>query len=65
MYQGVDAVEIDRLPKKDNNMFASIYFCVFLIFGFMFILNLFVGVVVSTFDREHERLGKNHLLTEN
>jgi hypothetical protein len=31
----------------------------------LFTLNLFVGVVINTFDGEKEKLGKNFLLTEN
>ena len=30
-----------------------------------FILNLFVGVVITTYSREKEKLGKNFLLTDN
>jgi len=29
-----------------------------------FLLNLFVGVVISTYNREKETLGRNFLLTE-
>jgi hypothetical protein len=38
---------------------------VFVFFGNFLILDLFDGVVVSTFNREKEILGKNFLLTEN
>ena len=34
-------------------------------FGAFLFLNLFVGVVVQTFNREKNLLGKNFLLTEN
>lgn len=36
----------------------------FVILGNFLVLNLFVGVVVSTFNREKEILGKNFLLTD-
>ena len=32
--------------------------------GAFFFLNLFVGVVISTFNSEHDKLGGNDLLTE-
>jgi voltage-dependent calcium channel T type alpha-1H len=35
-----------------------------MIIGFFFFLNLFIGVVVTTFNNEHDRLGGNDLLTE-
>ena len=40
-----------------------IFFFIFQVVGNMFFLNLFVGVVINTFDLEKERLGKNHFLT--
>jgi len=33
--------------------------------GNFLVLNLFVGVVVSTFNKEQHILGKNFLLTDN
>jgi hypothetical protein len=38
---------------------------VFVFFGNFLILDLFTGVVVSTFNKEKEILGKNFLLTDN
>jgi len=35
-----------------------------MVIGFFFFLNLFIGVVVTTFNSEHDRLGGNDLLTE-
>lgn len=37
---------------------------IFVIVGSFFFLNLFVGVVISTFNSEHDKLGGNDLLTE-
>jgi hypothetical protein len=37
---------------------------VFVVFAVFFLMNLFVGAVVMTFNREKERLGKTHLLNE-
>ena len=41
-----------------------LFYIVFIILGNFLILNLFVGIVISTFNREKEILGKNFLLTE-
>jgi hypothetical protein len=38
---------------------------VFVFFGNFLILDLFTGVVVQTFNREKEILGKNFLLSDN
>lgn len=60
---GIDSRGIDLQPKSNSNRLNSIYFILFIIIGSFFILNLFVGVVISTFNVEKENLGKNYLLT--
>jgi voltage-gated cation channel len=52
MNKGVDSVGIDLQPKKNQNQYWSIYFMFFIILGCFLVLDLFVGVVVSTFNRE-------------
>lgn len=63
MNLGVDAKGIDLEPKENNSKANAVYFILFIIIGSFFILNLFVGVVISTFNLEKETLGKNYLLT--
>ena len=46
MYYGVDAAGIDMQPVKDNNPYWMLFFVLFIVFGFILFLNLFVGVVV-------------------
>ena len=64
MYRAVDAVGLDKQPVQDYNQAWTILFILFVFIGKFFIINLFVGVVVSTFNREQERSGKNYLLTD-
>ena len=45
-------------------MWYILYFLAFIIIGSQFFVNLFVGVVTNTFNKEKERLGKNYLLTD-
>lgn len=52
------------VPVENSNNYYTIYFMVFMFIGFFFILNLFMGVVVSTYNREKDKLGNNFLLTE-
>lgn len=40
------------------------FFILFLIVGYFFFINLFIGVVVSTFNIEQDKLGGSDLLTE-
>ena len=40
------------------------FFILFMIVGGIFMLNLFIGVVISNFNREKEKIGMNNLLTD-
>jgi hypothetical protein len=44
---------------------VALFFIAYIVVCSFFILNLFVGVVITTYNREKEKLGKNFLLTEN
>lgn len=55
---------VDYLSGTQLNAIWVIFFIIFIIVGAFFFLNLFVGVVISTFNSEHEKLGGNDLLTE-
>lgn len=50
--------------RQDPSHFWIFFFIFFTIVGSFFFLNLFVGVVISTFNSEHDKLGGNNLLTE-
>ena len=50
MYEAVDAVGIDLQPKTDYNEPMCLFFILFLIVGNFFVLNLFVGVIVDSFN---------------
>lgn len=61
------ANDVDYLADKsqqDPNPIWIFFFILFTIVGSFFFLNLFVGVVISTFHSEHDKLGGNNLLTE-
>lgn len=52
------------LTGVDKQYYPSLYYCFYIIFGAFFITNLFVGVVISTYNREKDRLGNNFLLSD-
>eukprot|EP00818_Percolomonas_sp_WS_P004657 CAMPEP_0117436504 /NCGR_PEP_ID=MMETSP0759-20121206/1040_1 /TAXON_ID=63605 /ORGANISM="Percolomonas cosmopolitus, Strain WS" /LENGTH=1762 /DNA_ID=CAMNT_0005228103 /DNA_START=105 /DNA_END=5393 /DNA_ORIENTATION=- len=60
----VAAVGVNMQPKEDHNIFAAIYFVLFVAIGSMFIVNLFVGVVLSSFNRIKEEEEGSLMLTE-
>ena len=66
MYLGISTNGIDNVRLKGSkNYLAFWYFIPFIIICSIFILNLFIGVVITSYNREKEKLGKNFLLTEN
>lgn len=64
LWNAVDATEIHQMPEKDNQPLYIIFFIMFLIFGSLFILNLFVGVVLNTFNLEKDKLSNSNQLTK-
>ena len=64
MFRAVDATQIDKQPRVDNSPAWIIPFVGFIIVGKFFILNLFVGEVVKTFNYQQDRAGKDITLTE-
>ena len=64
MYKAMNSMGPDMQPGNKENYTYSVFFISYIIFGAYFMANLFVGVVISSFNRESEKLGKNFLLTE-
>jgi len=62
MYQGVDAVGIGFQPQRDHRVVMVLYFISFMIIGYFFIINLFVGIILDKFSEEHK--SGNPLLTK-
>lgn len=50
MWDGVDETQLDYLPKVNNQIVWVLFFIGFIVVGSLFVLNLFVGVVINTFD---------------
>ena len=67
MYRAMNArgpgLEPDH-TGNNKNYFAAIYFIFYILFGAFFITNLFLGVVISTYNRAKDRLGNNFLLSD-
>jgi len=64
MFDGIDATEPNYPKKLNNNKEWAIFFIIFILFGSLFIMNLFVGVVISTFKKEKHKIDGNSKLTE-
>ena len=64
MWQAVDSTQIHQVPSRNKHPAFVFFFIFFMIVGTLFILNLFVGVVINTFDKEKEKLSNNYLMTD-
>jgi hypothetical protein len=64
LLSSITSTEVDYVGNDERDPWWSLAFIFFMIIAFFFFLNLFIGVVVSTFNSEHEKLGGNNLLTE-
>lgn len=64
LYNSVASTQIDYVIGTQMNILWTLIFMLFMIIGFFFFLNLFIGVVVTTFNYEQDKLGGNDLLTE-
>jgi len=65
MFRGIrEDTPYEYKVNGDSDKAWIFFFIFFIIYGTFFILNLFVGIVIATFNREKERLGKNFLLTD-
>ncbi|XP_068582968.1 voltage-dependent T-type calcium channel subunit alpha-1H-like [Cebidichthys violaceus] len=51
MYDGLDAVAVDKQPIRNNNPWMLLFFISFLLIVSFFVLNMFVGVVVENFHK--------------
>ena len=64
MWSAVDSTVVHQVPKRNNKLAFIFFFSFFMVVGSLFILNLFVGVVINTFNIEKEKLSRNNLMTD-
>ncbi|XP_050730127.1 sodium channel protein 60E-like isoform X4 [Eriocheir sinensis] len=50
MEDAVDCRGIDQQPEREANIYAYIYFVIFIVCGSFFTLNLFIGVIIDNFN---------------
>ncbi|KAG7189115.1 hypothetical protein KM043_008688 [Ampulex compressa] len=50
MEDAVDARGVDLQPQREANLYAYIYFIIFIVCGSFFTLNLFIGVIIDNFN---------------
>uniref|UniRef100_A0A672TTN5 Sodium channel protein n=1 Tax=Strigops habroptila TaxID=2489341 RepID=A0A672TTN5_STRHB len=61
----IKTCSIDEQPQFEAFLAMYMYFVIFIIFGSFFMLNLFIGVVISNFNQQRKKIsGKDLFLTE-
>ncbi len=58
MYRGVAGRGVDLEPQQHYSIPTALFFVSFIIVGSLFMLNLLVGIVISTYNREKEKLDR-------
>lgn len=51
MFSAMDSRGIDKMPEYNASFANCIFFCIFMIVGFIFLVNLFVGVIIDNFNK--------------
>jgi len=64
MYRAIDVSHRDSAPSLNEHPESALYFLSFIIITNFFVLNLFIAVVVGTFQRIKDRISGMGLLTE-
>jgi voltage-dependent calcium channel L type alpha-1D len=56
----------DMNPNYEGEIqiLPSIFFILIVTFGNFFLMNLFIGVIISKYNREKELAGKDYMLTD-
>ncbi|XP_066933924.1 voltage-dependent T-type calcium channel subunit alpha-1H-like isoform X2 [Clytia hemisphaerica] len=68
MYDGIDAVGIERQPKRNANRWAFLYFVAFLLIAGFVVINMVVGVIIDNFQKcrvlvEEEEMENGHTIS--
>ena len=55
MQKSIDATEVGYGPIPDNNMIMSLYYFSFVVIFSFFFLNIFVALIIVTFQEQGEK----------
>ncbi|EDW31559.1 GL11199 [Drosophila persimilis] len=64
MADAVDARGVDLQPQREANLYAYIYFVIFIVCGSFFTLNLFIGVIIDNFNMLKKKVRDCDLCTD-
>ena len=52
MFDAVDGVAVDHVPRMDNNPYVATVFVIFIFLTTFFVMNLFISVIVDKFNEQ-------------
>ena len=64
MYAAIDSTGPDQAPVKNNRIYVSVLFIVFIFITTFFVMNLFISVIVDKFNEEVKRKEGAHNFTD-
>lgn len=62
MADAVDCRGLDMQPEREANIYAYIYFVIFIVCGSFFTLNLFIGVIIDNFNALKKKVCRQAVL---
>lgn len=62
MQDAVDATGVDKQPQREANIYAYIYFVIFIVCGAFFTLNLFIGVIIDNFNMLKKKVRRKEVI---
>ena len=55
MHNTMDATEMGRGPLVNNRPYMAIYYCVFVVIFTFMIINIYIALIILTFQRQGEK----------
>ncbi|XP_070158073.1 sodium channel protein 60E isoform X1 [Polyergus mexicanus] len=62
MEDAVDARGVDLQPQREANLYAYLYFVIFIVCGSFFTLNLFIGVIIDNFNMLKKKVSATDII---
>lgn len=65
LYRSTRVRSYDLIPTEEKGSeMSAIIFITVVVIGSFFLLNLYIGVIITSYNREKELMGKDFMLTE-
>lgn len=65
LHNSIDSTEVDEGPLQNNRPWVAVYYIIYIIIIAFFMVNIFVGFVIVTFQSEGEEEFKDCELDKN